>query len=103
MKATPNSQKQKAISEEEDDDDVDWMRLICQVRNPDGQDKTVIGISINGQKVDMEIDTGAAVTVLSEGSINIQPHPTYLSTLKICRVELCTELFYAIIPTLFFC
>ena len=28
----------------------------------------------------------------------IQPHPTYLSTLKICRVELCTELFYAIIP-----
>jgi len=22
-----------------------------------------------------------------------QPHPTYLSTLKICRVELCTELF----------
>jgi len=29
--------------------------------------------------------------------------PTYLSTLKICRVELCTELFYAIIPTLFLC
>ena len=23
---------------------------------------------------------------------SIQPHPTYLSTLKICRVELCTEL-----------
>jgi len=36
---------------------------------------------------------------------SIQPHPTYLSTLKICRVELCTELFYAIIdiPTLFLC
>ena len=32
---------------------------------------------------------------------SIQPHPTYLSTLKICRVELCTELFYAIIPILF--
>ena len=31
-----------------------------------------------------------------------QPHPTYLSTLKICTwVELCTELFHAIIPTLF--
>jgi len=30
-----------------------------------------------------------------------QPHPTYLSTLKVCRVELCTELFHAIIPTLF--
>ena len=29
----------------------------------------------------------------------IQPHPTYLPTSKICRVELCTELFYAIIPT----
>jgi len=26
-----------------------------------------------------------------------QPHPTYPSTLKICRVKLCTELFYAII------
>ena len=34
---------------------------------------------------------------------SIQPHPTYLSTSKICRVELCTELFYAIIPTLFLC
>ena len=34
---------------------------------------------------------------------SIQPHPTYLSTLKICRVGLCTELFYAIIPTLFLC
>jgi len=33
---------------------------------------------------------------------SIQPHPTYLSTLKICRVELCTELFYAIIPTFFY-
>ena len=33
----------------------------------------------------------------------MQPHPTYLSTLKICRVELCTEQFYAIIPTLFLC
>jgi len=30
-----------------------------------------------------------------------QPHPTHLSKLKICRVEFCTELFYAIIPTLF--
>jgi len=30
----------------------------------------------------------------------MQPHPTYLPTSKICRVELCTELFYAIIPTL---
>ena len=34
---------------------------------------------------------------------SIQPHPIHLSTLKICRVELCTELFYAIIPTLFLC
>jgi len=34
---------------------------------------------------------------------SIQPHPTYLSTSKICRVELCTELFYAIIPTLSLC
>ena len=34
---------------------------------------------------------------------NVHPHPTYLSTSKICRVELCTELFYAIIPTLFLC
>ena len=24
-------------------------------------------------------------------------------TLKICRVDLCTELFYAIVPTLFLC
>ena len=32
---------------------------------------------------------------------SVQPHPTYLSTLKICRVKLCT--FYAIIPTLFLC
>ena len=31
------------------------------------------------------------------------PNPTYLSTLKIYRVELCTELFYVIIPTLFLC
>jgi len=30
---------------------------------------------------------------------SIQLHPTYLPTSKICRVELCTELFYAIIPT----
>jgi len=30
-------------------------------------------------------------------------HPTYLSTSKVCRVELCTELFYAFIPTLFLC
>ena len=30
---------------------------------------------------------------------SIQPHPTYLPISKICRVELCTELFYAIIPT----
>ena len=28
-----------------------------------------------------------------------QPYPTCLSTLKICRVELCTEQFYAIVPT----
>jgi len=35
--------------------------------------------------------------------VYIQPHSTYLSTLKICRVELCTELLYAIIPTLFLC
>jgi len=35
--------------------------------------------------------------------ISIQPHPTYPPTSKICRVELCTELFYAIIPTLFLC
>ena len=37
----------------------------------------------------------------SDGSIkqlSIQPHPTYLSILKICAVQLCTELFY---PTLF--
>jgi len=32
---------------------------------------------------------------------SIQPHPTYLPASNICRVELCTELFYAIIPTLF--
>ena len=35
--------------------------------------------------------------------IIIWPHPTYLPTSKICRMELCTELFYAIIPTLFLC
>ena len=34
---------------------------------------------------------------------SIQPYPTYISTLKICRVGLCIELFYAIIPTLFLC
>ena len=34
---------------------------------------------------------------------SVQPHPTYLSPLKRCRVELCTELSYAIIPTLFLC
>ena len=33
--------------------------------------------------------------------INIQPHSTYLSTLKISKVGLCTERFYAIILTLF--
>ena len=34
---------------------------------------------------------------------SVQPYPTYFSTFKIhvCRVELCTELFYAIIPTSF--
>ena len=31
------------------------------------------------------------------------PHPTCLSTLKIRRVELCPELFYAIVPNLFLC
>ena len=30
---------------------------------------------------------------------SMQLYPTSLSTSKICRVELCTELFYAIIPT----
>ena len=30
----------------------------------------------------------------------IQPNPTYLSTLKICRVELCTELFLCYYPYL---
>ena len=34
---------------------------------------------------------------------SIQPHPTYRSTLKICRVELYTELFHAVHPTLFLC
>jgi len=34
---------------------------------------------------------------------SIQHRPTYLSMLKICRVGLCTELFCAIIPTLFLC
>jgi len=34
---------------------------------------------------------------------SIQPYPTYFPTLKICRVGLYTELFYAIIPTLFPC
>ena len=34
---------------------------------------------------------------------SIQPHPTYLPTSKICRAKLCTELFYAIISTLFLC
>ena len=52
------------------------MRLITQVQNPNGQDKAVIGVSINGQNVDMEIDTGAAVTVMPEGSINVKPKPT---------------------------
>ena len=33
---------------------------------------------------------------------SIQPHPTYLSTLK-TRVELCTALFFAIVPTFFCC
>jgi len=32
---------------------------------------------------------------------NLTPH--ILNSGKICRVELCTELFYAIIPTLLFC
>ena len=31
------------------------------------------------------------------------PHPTYLFMLKMCRVGLYTELFYAIIPTLLPC
>jgi len=31
-----------------------------------------------------------------------QFHPTYLSTLKICSVKLCTELFHAIIPIPFY-
>jgi len=40
---------------------------------------------------------------ITANQFSIQPHLTYLSTSKICRVELCTELFYAIIPTLFLC
>ena len=34
------------------------MVLINQVRNPKGQDVAFIGVSINGQTVDIEIDTG---------------------------------------------
>ena len=52
------------------------MRLIIQVQNPNGQDKVVIGVSINCQNVNMEIDTGAAVTVLPEGTTNVKPKPT---------------------------
>ena len=33
----------------------------------------------------------------------IQPHPTYLPKLQICRVGLYTERFDAVIPTLFLC
>ena len=35
--------------------------------------------------------------------MSTQTHPAYLPTSKICRVEFSTELFYAIIPTLFLC
>jgi len=43
-----------------------------------------------------------------DDSISIQPYPTYLypiylSTLRICKVGLYTELFYAIVSTLFPC
>ena len=37
------------------------------------------------------------------GEFTTQLHPTYLWCGKICRVGLYTELFYAIIPTLFLC
>ena len=33
----------------------------------------------------------------------VQPHPPTYISFYICRLELCTELFYAIIPTLFLC
>ena len=45
----------------------------------------------------------ARISAADKWKQRAQPHPTYLSTLKICRVELCTELFQAIIPTLFLC
>ena len=74
-KAVPKSQRQKVISDE-DDDDNDLLAQINLVRNPKVQDKAFIGVSINGQRVDMEIDTGAAVTVMPEGSVKVKLQPT---------------------------
>ncbi len=33
------------------------------------EDKAILNVSINGQMVDIEIDTGAAVTIIPEGHI----------------------------------
>jgi len=40
-------------------------------------------------------------TKLTCSLVTFQVFPAYLFMLKICRVGLCTELFYAVIPTLF--
>jgi len=40
---------------------------------------------------------------MQKNELSRVPWPGKSSTLKICRVELCTELFNAIIPTLFLC
>ena len=61
--------------------------------------------SLWGQMCCSLIDGKLKLNHASAAKKRIKPHPTYLSTSKICMVELCTELFYAIaiIPTLFLC
>ena len=74
-KFIPKVERQKTIADE-DEDQSDLLVLINQVHNPKGQDKAFIGVSIDGQKVDMEIDTGAAVTVTPETMVKVQLQPT---------------------------
>ncbi len=59
---------QKPINKEVKEDD-DFLQIINQVRKPEGKDKAILNMSVNGQMIDMEIDMEAAVTVIPEGHI----------------------------------
>ncbi len=70
---------QKTIKEEVKDDD-DSLLMINQVRKPEGQDKAILNVSVYGQMITMEIDTGAAVTVILEGHFCGELQPTTKKT-----------------------